>query len=168
MTASTTFTAQLWRSIAPIYAAILRHPFVRGLTDGSLSRDAFRFYAVQDALYLREFARALSVAAARAPRDDWAVAGKARSTGAKRASRNMKDMFRLCDRLGKDGFSGCGVPDGAVRSAPAVVHRRHRAVHGRRARRAGLIVVAATAARDRRRGRCQKSNPLHACAPGAG
>ena len=57
----------------PIYEAILRHPFVAGLTDGSLPRDRFRFYAVQDALYLREFARALSLAAARAPEDDWIV-----------------------------------------------------------------------------------------------
>ena len=31
-----TFTEELWTSIAPIYAAILRHPFLRGLTDGSL------------------------------------------------------------------------------------------------------------------------------------
>src|ERR671937_388508 len=60
-----TFTDELWQSIAPIYAAILRHPFVRGLTDGSLSRDAFRFYVIQDAHYLRDFARALAVAYAR-------------------------------------------------------------------------------------------------------
>ena len=55
------FSAELWQAITPIYAAILDHPFVRGLTDGSLSREAFRFYAVQDALYLRDFARALSI-----------------------------------------------------------------------------------------------------------
>ena len=49
-----TFTKELWAAMEPIYAAILEHAFVRGLTDGSLSREAFRFYAVQDALYLRE------------------------------------------------------------------------------------------------------------------
>ena len=27
-----TFTKELWASITPIYAAILRHPFLRGLT----------------------------------------------------------------------------------------------------------------------------------------
>ncbi len=32
----------------PIDAAILRHPFVRGLTDGSLPRPSFRSSAVQD------------------------------------------------------------------------------------------------------------------------
>ena len=68
-----TFTAELWASITPIYAAILRHPFLRGLTDGSLSEDAFRFYVIQDAHYLRDFARALSIAAARAPREDWII-----------------------------------------------------------------------------------------------
>src|SRR4029453_9691662 len=60
-----TTTAELWTAMAPIYGAILRHPFLAGLTDGSLPRDRFRFYAVQDALYLREFARAVSLAAAR-------------------------------------------------------------------------------------------------------
>jgi thiaminase/transcriptional activator TenA len=57
----------LWLAIEPIYARILEHPFVTGLTDGSLDRDAFAFYVVQDAHYLREYARALSVLSARAP-----------------------------------------------------------------------------------------------------
>ena len=38
----TTFTRELWDAIDPIYAAILRHPFVTGLTDGSLPRESFR------------------------------------------------------------------------------------------------------------------------------
>ncbi len=67
----TRFTGQLWDDITPIYQAILTHPFVTGLTDGSLPEDRFRFYAVQDALYLRGFAKALAAAAARAPRDEW-------------------------------------------------------------------------------------------------
>jgi thiaminase (transcriptional activator TenA) len=67
------FSSALWESIEPIYDSILRHPFVRGLGDGSLDRECFKFYVIQDALYLREFGRALSIAAARAPRDDWIV-----------------------------------------------------------------------------------------------
>ncbi|MEW6049211.1 MAG: thiaminase II [Bacillota bacterium] len=63
------FTRELWRRIEPVYEAILAHPFIRGLTDGSLPKDAFRFYVVQDALYLRDFARVLSLAAAKAPHD---------------------------------------------------------------------------------------------------
>jgi len=65
----TTLSRHLWDSIEDIYAAILEHPFVSGLTDGTLDREAFLFYVVQDAHYLRGYARALSVCAARAPRE---------------------------------------------------------------------------------------------------
>jgi thiaminase (transcriptional activator TenA) len=51
------FSAELWKSIEPVYGAILHHPFVRGLGDGSLNYECFKFYVVQDALYLREFLR---------------------------------------------------------------------------------------------------------------
>ena len=87
------FTAELWAAIAPIYAAILRHPFVRGLTDGSLPRDRFRFYAVQDALYLRDFARALSATAARAPEDDWIVMLNEHAAAALRVERSLHESF---------------------------------------------------------------------------
>ena len=87
------FTAELWRSIAPIYAAILRHPFVTGLTDGSLPRESFRFYAVQDALYLRDFARALSIAAARAPEDDWIIMFNEHAAGALKVERALHASF---------------------------------------------------------------------------
>jgi thiaminase/transcriptional activator TenA len=87
------FTTELWGAIAPIYAAILRHPFLRGLTDGSLTRDRFRFYAVQDALYLREFARALSLAAARAPEDDWIIMFNDHAAGALRVERALHESF---------------------------------------------------------------------------
>ena len=88
-----TFTKELWAAMEPIYAAILEHAFVRGLTDGSLSREAFRFYAVQDALYLREFARALSVAAARAPQDDWIIMFNEHAATALRVERALHEGF---------------------------------------------------------------------------
>ena len=76
------FTTQLWEEVTSIYQAILKHPFVSGLTDGSLSEDRFRFYTIQDALYLRDFAKALAAAAASAPRDEWTefLAAHARDT----------------------------------------------------------------------------------------
>jgi thiaminase (transcriptional activator TenA) len=61
------FTSWLWRAAERTYARILAHPFLRGLTDGALDRDAFRFYVIQDGHYLKEYARALSITAARAP-----------------------------------------------------------------------------------------------------
>ncbi len=87
------FTGELWRAIGPIYDAILRHPFVRGLTDGSLPRESFEFYAIQDALYLRDFARALSLAAARAPEDEWIIMFNEHAAGALRVERALHESF---------------------------------------------------------------------------
>ena len=64
------FRDELWDSIGEIYARILAHPFVRGLTDGSLPRESFRHYVIQDAHYLRGYARALTVCGAKAPTEE--------------------------------------------------------------------------------------------------
>ncbi len=41
------FTGELWRSIEGIYAGILAHPFLRGLTAGTLPADRFEHYVLQ-------------------------------------------------------------------------------------------------------------------------
>ncbi|WP_163758833.1 thiaminase II [Mycobacterium botniense] len=61
------WTRRLWADVVPTYTAILHHPFVAGLADGSLHPDAFAHYLVQDTYYLPDFARALSVVAGKAP-----------------------------------------------------------------------------------------------------
>jgi thiaminase/transcriptional activator TenA len=62
-----TLSDELWQDIIGIYDAILAHPFLTGLTDGTLPGNAFAFYVVQDALYLRQYAAALATVASRAP-----------------------------------------------------------------------------------------------------
>ena len=64
------FTSRLWAGIEPIYAEILRHPFLDGLADGTLDRQVFRFYVIEDALYLHEFARAVAILGGKAPHPD--------------------------------------------------------------------------------------------------
>ncbi|UXA16038.1 thiaminase II [Mycobacterium sp. SMC-4] len=61
------WSTQLWTAITPIFDAIVSHPFVTGLTDGSLAPDSFAFYVAQDVHYLRAYARALALVAAKAP-----------------------------------------------------------------------------------------------------
>jgi thiaminase (transcriptional activator TenA) len=61
------FSDELWRDITGLYDEILAHPFLAGLTDGSLPAEAFAFYVVQDALYLQGYAQALAAVAAAAP-----------------------------------------------------------------------------------------------------
>lgn len=56
-----------WTGIADIRQAIDDLEFVRGLADGSLDADAFVWYLAQDALYLRDYARALAQTSALAP-----------------------------------------------------------------------------------------------------
>jgi thiaminase/transcriptional activator TenA len=61
------FTDRMWAEIAPIYRATLDLPFNRELAAGTLERERFLFYLIQDARYLGAFARALAVVAAKAP-----------------------------------------------------------------------------------------------------
>jgi thiaminase/transcriptional activator TenA len=49
-----------------VWRAIHAHPFVRGIGEGTLSRDRFRFYLEQDYLYLVDFGRVAALAAAKA------------------------------------------------------------------------------------------------------
>jgi thiaminase/transcriptional activator TenA len=63
----TRLSSNLWGASEPIWHRIRAHPFIAGLTDGRLAMEVFRFYVVQDSHYLRHYARALSVLAARAP-----------------------------------------------------------------------------------------------------
>lgn len=67
------FTDELWEENLDIYREILDHSFLTSLSEGTLSQEAFSFYMIQDAHYLREFARALSITASKAPREEWAA-----------------------------------------------------------------------------------------------
>jgi thiaminase (transcriptional activator TenA) len=61
------FTEGLWDGISDIYDAILAHPFITGLTDGTLPAESFAFFVMQDGLYLKQYAAALAAVASRAP-----------------------------------------------------------------------------------------------------
>jgi thiaminase/transcriptional activator TenA len=60
------FSDDAWARNAPIYQAIIDHPFNAELAAGTLDMDRFRNYMLQDGVYLIAYSRALSVAAARA------------------------------------------------------------------------------------------------------
>ena len=57
---------KLHAAAAPIWQKTLRHPFVVGLGNGSLSLDRFRFYMCQDYVFLIEYSRTLALATAKA------------------------------------------------------------------------------------------------------
>ena len=52
-------TCDLWDSY-------LEHPFVRGIADGTLDKEKFRYYMIQDYLYLIDYARVFALGVAKA------------------------------------------------------------------------------------------------------
>ena len=64
---ATEVAADWWNGIADVRRRIDDCAFVRSLTDGTLDGEAFRRYLAQDALYLRDYSRALAAASALSP-----------------------------------------------------------------------------------------------------
>jgi thiaminase/transcriptional activator TenA len=104
------FRDGMWRAMEGVFARILEHPFLAGLTDGSLPRDAFAHYVVQDALYLVDYARALALVGAKAP-DERAIAMFAsHAQGALEVERSLHAGL----------FRELGVSDAEARAAPVL------------------------------------------------
>ena len=66
--------ARLQEAAAPIRQRVRAHPFVRGLGNGTLPEERFRYYMRQDYVFLVQYGRVLALAAARA--DDLSVASR--------------------------------------------------------------------------------------------
>ena len=64
------FVADIEMQSRSMREAILAHPFVTGVGDGTLPVEKFKHYVTQDYAYLIEYSRALALASARAPRLD--------------------------------------------------------------------------------------------------
>ncbi|GAA5146567.1 thiaminase II [Pseudonocardia eucalypti] len=103
-----TYSGRLWSSIEHIYRAVLAQPFVTGLTDGTLPRESFRHYIVQDAHYLRGYARALAVCAAKAPTEADTVMFAEHAAGAIAAERELH--AELMDALGSSPEEAAAEP----------------------------------------------------------
>lgn len=87
------FTAELWSRAAPIYAKIVEHPFLSGLSDGSLPEECFRHYVLQDALYLSQYARVLSLIGVRSGEDETLAMFNEHSSGAIAVERELHEGF---------------------------------------------------------------------------
>jgi thiaminase (transcriptional activator TenA) len=61
------FTERLRQQADEIWEAQHQHPFVRGIGDGTLSLERFKFWLLQDYVFLIEYARLLALGAARSP-----------------------------------------------------------------------------------------------------
>lgn len=61
------FAAEAWAKTTSIRAAIDGLPLLKALSEGTLERDVFRHYMLQDALYLNQYSRSLAIMATKAP-----------------------------------------------------------------------------------------------------
>jgi thiaminase/transcriptional activator TenA len=61
------FIENVEQQALPIRQAILSHPFITGVGDGSLEVERFKYYVMQDYVYLIDYSRVLALATARAP-----------------------------------------------------------------------------------------------------
>ena len=61
-----TITERLLSSVQEIWAGYHTHPFVMGIGDGSLDQEKFRYYMIQDYLYLIDYTRVFAVGVAKA------------------------------------------------------------------------------------------------------
>ncbi len=107
---SSKFRAEMWAAMQDVFARILAHPFVAGLTDGSLPREAFAYYVVQDAHYLRDYARALALVGAKGPDEQTIAMFAAHARGAIEVERSLHAGF----------FRDMGVTDDDVRATPVM------------------------------------------------
>ena len=61
-----TVTERLLACTGELWKAYLEHPFVRGIADGSLDEKKFRYYMVQDYIYLIDYAKVFALGVAKA------------------------------------------------------------------------------------------------------
>lgn len=61
-----TTTERLLSSTRDLWDSYLAHPFVRGIADGCLDEDKFRYYLVQDYIYLMEYAKVFALGVVKA------------------------------------------------------------------------------------------------------
>ena len=59
-------TDQMSAAVDGIWAEYNKHPFVKGIEDGTLDREKFRYYIIQDYLYLIEYTKVFGIGIAKA------------------------------------------------------------------------------------------------------
>ncbi|MED3895063.1 thiaminase II [Priestia aryabhattai] len=60
------FSERLYEKLQPIWRQNHNHPFVQGMGDGTLEKEKFRFYMIQDYVYLIDYAKLFAIGAMKA------------------------------------------------------------------------------------------------------
>jgi len=87
------FSQRLWQANVPLYQSTLQLPFNQELAAGTLSRERFCHYVIQDAHYLLAYGRALAVTAAKADNAEGMVQFARAAQEAVLVERSLHDGF---------------------------------------------------------------------------
>jgi thiaminase (transcriptional activator TenA) len=93
-----TFSKKLREDVNEIWEASFNHPFVKGIGDGTLPLEKFRYYVLQDAYYLSHFSRMQAFGAAVAPDLHTTSRMAAHAQGTNEAELSLHESFSI--RLG--------------------------------------------------------------------
>jgi len=63
-------TDTLYANVQDIWGGYYKHPFIRGIKDGTLEIDKFRFYIIQDYLYLLDYAKVFALGIVKSKDED--------------------------------------------------------------------------------------------------
>ncbi len=61
-----TVTERLLKDTESIWAEYHQHPFVQGIADGTLDKEKFKYYMIQDYLYLLDYTKVFAIGVAKA------------------------------------------------------------------------------------------------------
>lgn len=89
----TSFSDSAWERIRSLREAIHHHPFNMELAAGTLAKNRFQDYIIQDTLYLTEYRRALLLAAAKVPDGDASRAFASSAEGVLAAEEKLHQRY---------------------------------------------------------------------------
>jgi len=96
------FSREAWEANAGLYETIATMPFNAELAAGTLSDERFRHYIVQDAHYLKAYARVYAMASVRADTEGLMVTMADWAAGTMRAERSLHERYFKEFGLGAD------------------------------------------------------------------
>ncbi|AWI04282.1 thiaminase II [Clostridium drakei] len=64
------FSDTLYESVKDIWNSYYVHPFVRGIGEGTLDKDKFKFYMIQDYIYLLDYAKIYALGVVKAETEE--------------------------------------------------------------------------------------------------
>lgn len=64
------FSENLYKNVEGIWNSYYEHPFIKGIGDGTLDVEKFKFYMIQDYIYLLDYAKVYALGIVKADSEE--------------------------------------------------------------------------------------------------